>query len=93
MLYCIKLCIFPTVIVPFIAKYPPATATATYPTLEMKFITGNINPERNCDFHPEWYNSSFAFSKSFITFPSALNTFTIFNPPYTSSTWPFTWPR
>lgn len=38
---------FPTVIVPFTAKYPPATATPTYPMLDIKFITGNINPERN----------------------------------------------
>ena len=93
LLYCIKLCIFPTVIVPWIAKYPPATATATYPTFDIKFITGCINPDKNCDFQPEWYNSSFAFSKSLVTFSSALNTFTIFKPLYISSTCPFTCPK
>ena len=67
LLYCIKLWIFPTVIVPFTAKYPPTTATATYQTFEIKFITGCISPDKNWDLHAEWYNSLFAFSNCFIS--------------------------
>ena len=68
------------------AKYPPATATPTYPIFDIKFITGCIKPDKNCDFHAELYNSEFAFSNSFDTFSSPLNTFTMFSPPYIYST-------
>ena len=86
MLYCIKLCISPTVIFPFIAKYPPAIATPTYPIFDIKFIIGCINPDKNCDFHAELYSSEFAFSNSFCASFSPLNAFTIVNPENTSST-------
>ena len=86
LLYCIKLCILPTVILPFTAKYPPKIATATYPTFPTKFINGCIKPDKNCERHPDLYNSSFSFSNSFIACSSLPKTLTILCPPYTSST-------
>ena len=66
----------PTAILPCIVKYPPKIATATYPTFPIKFVTGYIKPDRNCDLHADLYNTLFAFINSSVAFSSPLKAFT-----------------